>query len=96
MRLVKDITTQIVNVYDERITLDINDIKAAQQWYANNAQGCIDEAVSGEVFVNDIDIYVRDKQQDKANYITGNFEPSLGFWQTAIYLKTKQSVPILS
>lgn len=96
MKLVKDITTQIVNVYDEKITLDINDIKAAQQWYADKAQGCINEAVSGKVFVNNIDSYVKDKQQDKVNYIAGNFEPSLGFWQTAIYLKTSQSVPLIS
>ena len=96
MELVKDITTQIVLVYDERVTLDKDDIKLACLSLASNAQACIDEAISGEVFVNDLDKYVKEKQQDIDNYNTGNFKPWLGFWQTAIYLKTKQSVPILS
>ncbi len=96
MQLVKDITTQIVRIYDERVELNIDDIKAASLSFSYNAQRCIDEAVSGKVFVNDLDKYVTEKQQDIENYKTGNFKPWLGFWQHAIYLKTGQSVPVMN
>ena len=96
MNLVKDIKTQTVRVYNERVLLNENDIKNTCLSFAVNAQKCIDEAVSGEVFINNIESYVQDKQQDIINYKNGNFTPWLGFWQTAVYLKTGESVPMLS
>lgn len=96
MQLVKDIKTQIVRVYDERVKLNTSDIELASLSFACNAQRYIDEAVSGKVFVNDLDKYVIDKQQDIENYKTGNFQPWLGFWQHAIYLKTGQSIPVMN
>lgn len=96
MRLVKDIKTQTVRVYDKRVLLNINDIELASLSFAHNAQCCVDEAISGEVFVNDLDKYVNEKQQDIENYKTGNFNPWLGFWQHAIYLKTGQSIPVMN
>lgn len=87
--------SQVVNVNDERVLLTLKDIQAAAMWYADNAQGCIDEAVSGKVFVNDIESYTASKLLDISNYRTGNFIPWLGFWQTAVYLKTGMCVPML-
>lgn len=96
MKTVNTISTQTVNVYGKKVKLDKQDIKNTCLWFADNAQGCIDEVMSGDVFVNNIDSYVEGKQQDKENYLTGNFVPWLGFWQQAVYLKTDQSVPMIS
>ena len=87
--------SQVVNVKGEQVLLTLKDIQTAAVWYGDNAQGCIDEAVSGKVFVNDIESYTSSKLLDISNYRTGNFIPWLGFWQTAVYLKTGISVPIL-
>ncbi|AHK11624.1 hypothetical protein S140_217 [Shewanella sp. phage 1/40] len=87
--------SQVVSVKGEQVLLTLEDIKKASVWYADNAQGCIDEAVSGKVFVNNIESYTASKLLDISNYRTGNFTPWLGFWQTAVYLKTGVSVPML-
>jgi hypothetical protein len=91
-----NLKSQTINVNNEPVILTLEDIQATALWFADNAQGCIDEAVSGKVFVNDIQSYKASKQLDIQNYLTGNFIPWLGFWQKAIYLKTGSSVPLLS
>lgn len=90
-----ELKSQVVNVYGNTVLLELEDIQKAARWYADNAQGCIDEAVNGDVFVNDIDSYIASKKLDISNYLTGNFIPWLGFWQKAVYLKTGESVPML-
>lgn len=90
-----ELKSQVVNVNDEKVLLTLEDIQKASRWYAENAQGCIDEAVSGKVFVNDLDGYVSSKKLDISNYMTGNFTPWLGFWQQAVYLKTGECVRVL-
>lgn len=93
--LVSNINQQIIRVHGEPVLLNKDDINKASEWYTVNAQKCIDEVVSGDVFVNDLESYVKGREQDIANYKTGNFKPWLGFWQQALYLKTGECVSIL-
>ncbi|APC44287.1 hypothetical protein [Pseudoalteromonas phage PH357] len=93
--LIRNIEKQTIRVHGEQVLLTKDDINKASEWYAKNAQACIDEAVKGDVFVNDLDSYVKSCEQDIENYETGNFKPWLGFWQQALYLKTGECVSIL-
>lgn len=93
--LIRDIDKQTIRVHGEPITINKVDIERALDWYALNAQKCIDEVLLGIDRVNDLDSYIKDRKQEIENYKTGNLKPWLGFWQKALYLKTGESVSIL-
>lgn len=70
-------------------------IKATQQWYAENAQACINEAISGQVKVNDLDKYVQDQKLSMAEYLNGTWDHTLAFQQRATFIQTGECRPIL-
>lgn len=86
---------QVINVNGERVIITEETIKATYQWYADNAQGYIDKALSGKVRVNDVHQYIIDKTTDKINYLNGKFQKSLAFWQQAYYIQSGECVGIL-
>ncbi len=86
---------QNMRVHNKQVLITTETLTLTCKWYADNAQGCIDEAVSGEVFVNDLEKYTADKLADKTKYLSGKFDPWLGFWQKAHYLQSGQSVGLL-
>lgn len=93
---VNELDSQIVRVLGKPVLLTKQDIETTCKWYADNAQGCIEEVLAGDVVVNDKSSYIAYQKQNITEYETGNFEPWLGFWQQAIYLKTGESISILN
>lgn len=80
----------------ERILLTEDTINKTCKWYADNAQSCIDEVLSGKVTVNDIESYTEGKIKTKADYLARNFELGLWFYQKALHIQTGESVAILN
>jgi hypothetical protein len=78
------------------VTLTPETIQATRQWYADNAQACIAEAESGEVFVNDLPSYIAWRKESAADSLAGKYDHSLSFLQRAYFIQTGISVPILS
>lgn len=68
---------------------------AARQWFADNAQACINEATSGQVKVNDLDKYVQDQKLSMAEYLNGTWDHTLAFQQRATFIQTGECHPIL-
>ena len=87
---------QVMRIHDERVWITNHTINATCDWYADNKQACIDEAVSGEVYVNDIEKYKAYCMEEYNKYKSGEFDVWLGFWQQAYYIQTGETVPILS
>lgn len=59
-----------------------------RQWFADNAQACIDEAVSGQVRVNNLASYVADQTQRIQDCLAGNWDHTLAFQQRMVYVQT--------
>ena len=70
-------------------------ILATRNWYAENAQLCIDEAVSGEVRVNDLDTYIEWRKSNIVASLIGLLDHTVAFLQMAVYIQTGESVPLL-
>lgn len=63
-------------------------IITARQWFADNAQACIDEAVSGQLRVNDLTKYVKDQTQRIKDSLDGKWDHTLAFQQRVVYVQT--------
>ena len=95
--------TSYMNVHGQRIGITEDTIRKTWLWYADNAQGCINEALSGEVFINPkcFDEYLADKEVIKINCLNSAEKltvPSgtdLAFWQKAHYIQSGECVGIL-
>lgn len=87
-----------MRVYDELITLTLDTILKTNKHLADNAQGCINEALSGEVYVNPamFDEYIKSCEERKESYLKGDFELTLGYYQDAYLIQTGKSIPLLS
>lgn len=90
-----------MNVHGERVGILKDTIFYTWLSFAENAQKCIDEVLSGEVKVNDQESYIKDQQTLIAEY-TQNAEdvliPSglkLWFWQRAYFIQSGRSIGIL-
>lgn len=95
--LLSEIKTQLSVInHGERVLLSEDTVNKTCQWYADNAQGCIDEVLSGRVGVNDQPAYIESKLTDKENYLSKSFEVGLWFYQKALFIQTGQSTSILS
>ena len=70
-------------------------ILATRNWYADNAQGCIDEAVSGEVRVNDLATYIEWRKSHILASLIGLSDHTVAFLQMAVYIQTGECVPLL-
>ena len=66
------------------------------QWYADNAQGCIDEVVSGEVFCNNVAEVVARNKERKESFLSGSFDLWLGYYQQACFIQTGEMPALLS
>jgi len=73
-------------------------IKAAEHWFAEHCQACIDEAKAGTLglasHVN-VDDYVAQKEAQRLDWLSGNLSASFTFWQKAHYIQTGESVAFL-
>ena len=85
---------KVINVHGKRNVITEETIMNTRIWYANNALGCITEAVSGDVRVNDLEQYKEDKLAEIDQWLSADYQVSLAFWQTAYYLQTGCSVSI--
>lgn len=68
---------------------------AARQWFADNAQACIDEAISGQVRVNNLTSYVVDQTQRIQDCLAGKWDHTLAFQQRVVYVQTGVCYAIL-
>ena len=70
-------------------------IKAARKFYADNASACINDAVSGRVFVNDLPRYITRQAQNGADYLAGKSDNSFTMQQRALYIQTGECPALL-
>lgn len=70
-------------------------IQATRQWFADNAQACIDEAVSGAVKVNDLHGYIKSQERLIEEDLAGVWDHTFTFLQRAYYIQTGESVALL-
>lgn len=59
-----------------------------RQWFADNAQACINEAVSGQVRVNNMASYVADHAQRIQGCLAGSWDHTLAFQQRVLFIQT--------
>ena len=78
------------------VTLTESTIQATREWFAANALACIAEAVSGEVFVNDLPAYIEWRMESHAESLAGKWDHTFTFLQRAHYLQTGECVSLLS
>lgn len=94
MKLSEIKTPLFVNVNGNRVQLTDQTITKTCKWFADNAQGCIDEVLSGIVKVNDQDTYIKTKEVLKESYLSHEFELGFWFYQRALYIQTGENVPL--
>lgn len=95
MNNVKEIN---VRVYDEVITLTKDTIIKTRDWYIDNQNGQVAEVESGEVYLNPdygLDRLKRECLDNIENIKQGKWDNGFSFIQRAVYIQTKQSVPML-
>ena len=66
-----------------------------REYGIRQCQSCIDEAVSGKVWVNDLEKYIDHHNSNIAKYESGYYDNTLHFLSKAIYLQFGESVPIM-
>ena len=66
-----------------------------RQWFADNAQDCIVQAVSGEVKVNNLDDYIESKETHIEECLSGVWDHTFTFQQRALYFQTGVCNPLL-
>ena len=71
-------------------------ILATRNWYADNAQACIDEAVCGEVKVNNLENYIEWRKSHIIDSLIGLSDHTVSFLQMAVYIQTGECVPLLN
>lgn len=70
-------------------------IQATRQWFADNAQACIDEVKSGTVKVNDPESYYLWQREWAVQALAGAYDHTLAFLQKAHYIQTGECVALL-
>jgi hypothetical protein len=70
-------------------------MQQAMEWFAANAQACIDDAVAGLVLVNDIRTYIKWQQILKDDTLAGSYDHTLTFLQKAYWIQTGECVALL-
>lgn len=70
-------------------------ILITRQWFADNAQACIDQAVSGEVFVNNLGDYIESQMQQIEDCLEGKWDHTFAFQQRAVYIQTGECHALL-
>ena len=88
-----------VRVYDEIITLTKETIIKTRECQIKNCHGCIDEVESGEVYLNPdygFERHKAEKLKEIEEIRDGKYDHYFGFIQKAVYIQTKESVPMFS
>jgi hypothetical protein len=67
-------------------------IAATRQWFADNAQACIDEVMSGDVKVNDVVSYVKWRKEQIADSLAGRSDHTFTFVQRAHTIQTGECI----
>lgn len=70
-------------------------ILATRNHFVGIYKGCIAEAVSGEVRVNDLDKYIQSHEQHISKILAGESDHTLAFLQCALWLQTGECVAML-
>lgn len=70
-------------------------ITKTEQWFIDNALGCIAEAESGEVFVNDFESYKAWQMEIVKKYTDKTYRPTLSFLLKAWYIQTGECPALL-
>jgi len=70
-------------------------IQATREWFAANAQACIDEVKSGAVHVNDRTAYFAWREQMAKDSLAGRSDNNLTFLQRAYTIQTGDCVALL-
>lgn len=63
-------------------------IITTRQWFADNAQACINEAVSGQLRVNDLTKYITEQTQSIQDSLAGKWDHTLAFQQRVLFIQT--------
>lgn len=66
-----------------------------RQWFIDNTQSCIDEAMSGQVRVNDLDSYVQSMLKRMEDIEAGEWDHTFTFQQRAVYIQTGECHALL-
>lgn len=85
-----------ITVRNQLVTLTEETIRNTRQWFADNAQACIDEAVSGNVKVNNLQKYIEWQKQRAADSLAGKSDHTFTFIQMAYYIQSGECIPLLS
>lgn len=70
-------------------------ILKTRQHFIDICYGCIKEAQSGDVYVNDIDDYVAWRHSQITEYMMGKNDHTVTFQQRALWIQTGECRPIL-
>lgn len=71
-------------------------IQKAREWFADNALGCIEEVINGEIEVNDPESYIQWRKESISEAIEGRYDHTLAFLQRAHTIQTGECIALLS
>lgn len=91
----QEVVVEEVKVLETTTITKEQAIITTRQWFADNAQACIDEAVSGQVRVNNLTSYIADQTQCIQDSLSGKWDHTLAFQQRVLYVQTGKCYPIL-
>lgn len=77
-----------------KVELTEETILKTREHFYDICMNCIEEAKSGRYEVNDLDRYIKTKEDSAKDYINGNCDYILSFIQRAYYLQTGESIPL--
>lgn len=76
----------------EKITEET--INLTREWFADNARKCAEQAISGEIKVNDLDSYLISCKRRETEALTGDIN-NFAFWQRAYFIQTGECLSFL-
>jgi hypothetical protein len=79
-----------------KVELSQDTIEKTRQWFYNNACDCINEAITGEVRVNNLQEYTAWQMQQAREALAGDYDHTFTFMQRAYFLQTGESVALLA
>lgn len=71
-------------------------ILATRKHFYDICMGCIKEAKSGEVFVNNLEKYISSQLEKSERYMTGGGDRTFTFLQRAYWIQTGEMLPLFS
>nr|WP_156736425.1 hypothetical protein [Mycobacterium sp. E3298] len=77
------------------VELTQDTIQMTREWFAHNAQACIDEVLNGDVKVNDKESYFKWREEQIEEAMSGQYDHTLTFLQRAHHIQTGECVALL-